>query len=477
VNRESSPPAGRPESLRQWLDYIERQHPQSIALGLDRVEKVKAALGLAPTFPVITVGGTNGKGSVCAMLEAILHLAGYRVGCYTSPHLVRYNERVRIGRAEASDADLVRAFEAVEAARGGVRRSAEQGPHEWGCDRVGAQTADANAPDRRQGLSEAVPLTYFEFGTLAAVRLFVDAGVEAAVLEVGLGGRLDAVNAFDPDCAVVTTVDIDHVEYLGGDRESIGREKAGIFRCGRPAICADAAPPASLTAHAAAIGAQLLRIGVDFGATPQGNQWQYWGPRGKRGALPHPALRGARQLDNAAAAITALECLRERLPVSVNDVRAGLLQAENPGRFQVLPGRPAVILDVAHNPQAARALAASLAAMGRGGRNIAVFAMLRDKDIAAVVDAVKPGISHWFAAGLGGARGADGALVGRVLAAAGAGAVTVCPDVPAAYAQACDMAAENDRIIVFGSFHTVAAVMQQRASRDGKMNPKSPAAR
>ena len=429
MNRDSFPPAGRPESLQQWLDYIERQHPQSIALGLDRVKKVRAALGLAPAFPVITVGGTNGKGSVCAMLEAILHLAGYRVGCYTSPHFLRYNERVRINRTEVSDADLVSAFEAVERARGDT------------------------------------PLTYFEFGTLAAVRLFVEAGVEGTVLEVGLGGRLDAVNAFDPDCAVVTTVDIDHVEYLGGDRESIGREKAGIFRAGRPAICADAPPPASLTAHAAAIGAQLLRIGVDFGAKVQGNQWQYWGPRGKRGALPHPALRGARQLDNAAAAITALECLRERLPVSVNDVRAGLLQAENPGRFQVLPGRPAVILDVAHNPQAARALAASLAAMGRAGRNLAVFAMLKDKDIAGVVDAVKVVISHWFAAGLGGARGADGAEVGRVLAAAGAGAVTVCLDVPAAYAQACDMAAENDRIIVFGSFHTVAAVMQFQTSR------------
>jgi dihydrofolate synthase/folylpolyglutamate synthase len=420
------------QTLQQWLEYIERLHPQAIALGLDRVEKVRAALRLAPAFPIITVGGTNGKGSVCAMLEAILHLAGFRVGCYTSPHLLRYNERVRIACAEAADGDLARAFEAVERARGQTQ------------------------------------LTYFEFGTLAAMWLFAEMKVEAAVLEVGLGGRLDAVNAFDADCAVVTTVDIDHVDFLGGDRESIGREKAGIFRAGRPAVCADPAPPASLTGHAAGIEARLLQIGVDFGAVPQGKQWQYWGPRGKRGALPYPALRGTGQLGNAAAAITALECLRERLPVAVNDIRAGLLQADNPGRFQVLPGRPAVILDVAHNPQAARALAASLESMGRAGRTLAVFAMLKDKDITGVVNAVKSGIAHWFIAGLGGARGAGTAELEQALAGAAVSAVTACDGVAAAYMQACDMAMENDRIVVFGSFNTVAAVMQLRSSRAGK---------
>jgi dihydrofolate synthase/folylpolyglutamate synthase len=233
-------------------------------------------------------------------------------------------------------------------------------------------------------------------------------------------------------------------------------------------VCADADPPASLLGHAAEIGAKLMRIGADFGATPQGTQWQYWGPRGKRGALPFPALRGAGQLANAAAAIAALECLRERLPVSVNDIRAGLLQAENPGRFQVLPGRPAVILDVAHNPQAARTLAASLATMGRSGRTLAVFSMLKDKDIAGVVAAVKSGIAHWFVAGLGGARGADIVQIEQALAGAGAGPVTRCGDIAAAYLQACDMATENDRILVFGSFNTVAGVMQVRASRAGK---------
>ena len=421
-------PSGLPKSLPQWLDYIEQLHPKTIALGLDRVQQVKQALGLEPAFPVLTVGGTNGKGSVCAMLETILHCSGFRVGCYTSPHLLRYNERVRISRTEASDAELVRAFAAVERARSGVQ------------------------------------LTYFEMGTLAAMRLFVERGVDVAVLEVGLGGRLDAVNAFDTDCAVITSVDIDHVDFLGGDRETISLEKAGIFRGGRPAVCADPAPPASLTRHAEAIGARLLRIGIDFGVTVQDRQWQYWGPRGRRNALPHPALRGMPQLGNAAAAITALECMRERLPVTMNDIRAGLLQSDIPGRFQVLPGRPVVILDVAHNPQAARSLAASLAAMSRTGRTLAVFAMLKDKDIPGVIAAVKPAIAHWFISGLEGPRGAGVAELGQVLTGAAVGAVTACADVAAAYAQACDMATENDRIVVFGSFYTVAVVMKLRMS-------------
>ena len=418
-----------PTSLAAWLEYIEQLHPKAIALGLDRVLEVRRSLALDPVFPVITVGGTNGKGSVCAMLEAMLHFAGYRPGCYTSPHLLRYNERVRIDRAEASNADLVRALSAVEAARG------------------------------------SVPLTYFEMGTLAAMWLFAERRVEVAVLEVGLGGRLDAVNAFDADCAVVTAVDIDHVDFLGGDREAIGYEKAGIFRGGRPAVCGDPSPPESLTRHAEAIGTPLLRIGVDFGVTVQDRQWQYWGPRGKKNALPHPALRGAPQLANAAAAITALESLRERLPVSVNDIRAGLLRADIPGRFQALPGRPVVILDVAHNPHAARALADSLGAMSHRGRTFAVFAMLKDKDIAGVVAALKPAISHWFIAGLDVPRGASADDLEQALAAAGAEQRTRCREVAAAYAQACDMATENDRIVVFGSFYTVAQVMRLRASR------------
>jgi dihydrofolate synthase/folylpolyglutamate synthase len=401
-----------------------------VALGLERVSQVRRALLLTPAFPVFVIGGTNGKGSVCAMLEAILHHAGYRVGCYTSPHLLRYNERVRIAAREASDQDLARAFAEVEAAR------------------------------------ERVPLTYFEFGTLAAMRLFVERAVEVAVLEVGLGGRLDAVNAFDADCAVVVSVDLDHMDYLGADREAIGHEKAGIFRGHRPAICADSAPPASLKRHAADVGAQWLAIGADFGYFHRGTEWQYWGPRGRRSALPHPALRGAVQLGNAAAAIAALDTLRDRLPVAIDDIRAGLLQVELPGRFQVLPGRPAVILDVAHNPHAARALAENLAGIERGGRTLAVFSMLKDKDIAGVIEAVRSHIHHWFIAALETTRAASVNLLHERLAAAGvAAAVTRCENVSAAHAQACDLAAENDRILVFGSFYTVAAVMQARVRR------------
>ena len=238
------------------------------------------------------------------------------------------------------------------------------------------------------------------------------------MLEVGLGGRLDAVNAFDADCAVVTTVDIDHVDFLGGDREAIGREKAGIFRAGRPAVCADSAPPGSLlTARGGDRGAIAGASAPTSALRRRAGSGSTWGPRGKRGALPHPVLRGTCQLANAAAAIAALECLRERLPVAINDIRAGLLQADNPGRFQVLPGRPVVILDVAHNPQAARALAASLAAMGGAGRTLAVFAMLKDKDIAGVIAAVKSQVAHWFIAGLGGARGAGVTELAQVFAA------------------------------------------------------------
>jgi dihydrofolate synthase/folylpolyglutamate synthase len=441
-----------PRTLADWLARIEQLHPQAIALELDRVERVKQALGLKSRFPIVTVGGTNGKGSVCAMLEAMLHAAGYRVGCYTSPHLIRYNERVRMDARAAADADLVRAFAAVEAARKGA----------------GGTTADAQNPGTRDDGSAAVPLTYFEFGTLAAVWLFAEQQVEAAVLEVGLGGRLDAVNAFDADSAVVVSVDLDHMEYLGPDREAIGFEKAGIFRAGRPAICADPAPPASLRRHAGEVGAKWLQIGADFGYERQAGQWRYWGPGGKRNALPYPALRGTVQLGNAAAAITALDTLRERLPVAAGDVRSGLLHAEVAGRFQVLPGRPAVILDVAHNPHAARALAENLRAFERGGRTLAVFSMLKDKDIAGVVAAVKGTMAHWFVAPAASPRAAS---VDMLAAAAAGEAITCCESVAAAYAQACNMAREDDKIVVFGSFYTVAAVMEVRAetgSRHGE---------
>jgi dihydrofolate synthase / folylpolyglutamate synthase len=430
----------KPLTLGDWLEHLERIHPQSIAMGLDRVERVRRALGLAPDFPVITVGGTNGKGSCCAMLEAILHQAGYRVGCYTSPHLLRYNERVRVSLREASDEELCRAFARVEAARYG--------------------------PD-----GETL-LTYFEFGTLAALLVFVEAGVDAAIFEVGLGGRLDAVNIFDADCAVLAAIDIDHTEYLGTTREAIGFEKAGIFRAGRPAICADRAPPSSVTAHAHSIGAQLLLIDRDFGGIADEAQWQYWGPAGKRYGLPHPALRGRYQFANAAASITALDCLRDRLPVTAQDVRNGLLHVVLPGRFQVLPGRPRVILDVAHNAQAARSLAENLASMRAPGATIAVMSLLKDKDVAGVAAALANEVTHWHLASLPGARGSTARALEQALRACGVSApIETYDSVAEAWRSACEKAADDDKIVVFGSFLTVAEVMREQArARSGAIH-------
>jgi dihydrofolate synthase/folylpolyglutamate synthase len=421
------PPPAAPDSsrLEDWLSYLERLHPSSIDLGLDRVASVRDRLGLAPKFAVITVGGTNGKGSTCAMLESCLRRAGYRTGCYMSPHLLRYNERVRIGGVEAGDGVLVEAFRQVEQAR--------------------ANTS----------------LTYFEFGTLAAVLLFVEARIDVAVLEVGLGGRLDAVNAFEPDCAVVVSVALDHIDYLGTTRERIGFEKAGIFRAGKPAIVAEADPPASLMHHAQSIGADLRLIDRDFGYAAGDVQWRFWDWRGKRDGLPPPALRGAYQLANASAALAALDSLRDRVPVDNGAIRRGLVEVDLPARFQVLPGRPALILDVAHNPHAAARLAENLARLDRRGAILAVFAMLKDKDINGVAAAVSPQVREWFLAPLPGPRGADlNRMTEALREAKAAGSVTSSSDVAAALAQARERAGPDDKIVLFGSFHTVAAALR-----------------
>jgi len=419
----------RARTLAQWLEFIGRQHPDAIALGLDRVRAVMARMGIAIGCPVFTVAGTNGKGSVCATLECILRVSGRRVGLYTSPHLLRYNERVRIDGREATDGELCASFAAVEQARDGT------------------------------------PLTYFEFGTLGAFWLFAQERLDALVLEVGLGGRLDAVNALDADCAVITSVALDHVELLGHTREAIGAEKAGIFRADRPAVVADPDPPSSVLREAESAGARLLLLGRDFGYRAQAGQWDYWGPGGSRASLAHPALRGAPQLRNAAAALAALDALREQLPVAMQDVRRGLAEVVLPGRFQVLPGRPQVILDVAHNPEAARSLAANLSAGGYAEESIAVFGMLRDKDIAAVVQAVGPRITRWHLASLGGPRGASASELARILQAAGVAAPRTEHATPAAaFAAARSEAGENDKIVVFGSFLTVAEVMQALAT-------------
>jgi len=412
-------------SLAEWLDYIERIHPKSIQLGLDRVARVRDTLGKSSPAVVFTVAGTNGKGSTCAILEAILLAAGYKVGLYTSPHLLRYNERVRLDGILADDARLCAAFEAVERARGEVM------------------------------------LTYFEFGTLAAWEIFASRPLDAVILEVGLGGRLDAVNAFDSDCALLTSVDFDHMDYLGDTREAIGREKSGIFRPGRPAIVADPDPPRSVLDRAEEAGADLQLIGRDFGFLAQGQQWTCWGRDGSRGGLAYPALRGVQQLANASAAIAALGAVRARLPVGMQDVRNGLARVELPGRFQVLPGRPTVVLDVAHNPQAARVLAANLGEMGFYPETHAVLGMLKDKDIAGVCRALKGRISSWSVADLAVPRGASADALAEALKSAEAGGVVARFGNPReAYAAARKRSSENDRIVVFGSFHTVADVMQ-----------------
>jgi dihydrofolate synthase/folylpolyglutamate synthase len=414
-----------PTSLAAWLAYLETLHPKAISLGLERLRAVHDRLALAPACPVVTVTGTNGKGSTSAFLERMLSAGGYRVGLYTSPHLLRYNERVRIAGAEATDAELTAAFAAVEAVR------------------------------------QDVPLTYFEFGTLAALWLFARVQTDALVLEVGLGGRLDAVNIVDADVAVVTTIAIDHTDYLGLTREDIGREKAGIFRTGRVAVCADPDPPTALIEHARAISAVLLRIGVDFGFVAGEMQWRYFGPGGARHGLPYPALRGVYQLANAAAALTALDALRAHLPVDMGAVRDALVSIELPGRFQVLPGRPVTVLDVAHNVQAARALADTVAAMGLHPQTLAVFGIMADKDVDAVIAALKPRVDRWLVATLPPPRGATAMLLRQRLEQAGIApdAIRTFDDAGAAYRAAREIAAEADRIIVFGSFLTVAAAL------------------
>jgi len=435
----------RPATLPGWLAYLETLHPKAIALGLDRVRAVHARLAAGIACPVVTVTGTNGKGSTCAMLESILRCAGFSVGLYTSPHLLAYNERVRIDGTDATDDALIAAFDAVEDAR------------------VATRGADG-AP---------VTLTYFEFGTLAALWLFARANLDALVLEVGLGGRLDAVNVVDPDVAVLTSVAIDHVDYLGPTREDIGREKAGIFRAGRVAVCADPAPPASVVATALSVGAQLLVIGRDYGYVNEGRQWRFRGPRGERFGLPVPALRGAYQLANAATALAVLDLLHARVPVSAGAVRDGLLAVSLPGRFQVLPGRPVTVLDVAHNPHAAHALADALADMGYFPETHAVLGMLADKDLGGVIAAMRPRVDHWHVATLPGPRGATGPRLREALVAAGVppAAVRVHADVPEALAAARSVAAEADRIVVFGSFLTVAAALPAPAGSSVRRGP------
>jgi len=462
--------------LSQWLSYLEQLHPTAIDMGLARITEVAQRLNLTLPCVRIAVGGTNGKGSTCAMLEAIYLAAGYRVGTYTSPHLIRYNERIRVDGEQASDTDIVEQFARIDAARGDIT------------------------------------LSYFEFSTLAAMLLFESCKVDLAILEIGLGGRLDAVNMLDADCAIITSVDLDHMQYLGSDREQIGWEKAHIFRRGRPAICSDPVPPQRLIDHAASIGADLWLFGRDFNYSGDRLQWSYGGREQRRNSLAYPALRGANQLLNASAALAAIEALRSSLAVPQQAVRIGLSQASLPGRMQILPGVPSIVLDVAHNPHAAATLGQSLDAMPSFPVTHAVVGMYADKDVEGVVRRMASRVTHWHCASLAGERGLSAQdlakVVHKVLAerskpSAGIAApdthsgtapivlpavggppaapsstpgvkaaprpaqlerevqVSCWPDPVTAFFEARKLASDNDRIVVFGSFSTVGPVLHE----------------
>jgi dihydrofolate synthase / folylpolyglutamate synthase len=429
-----------PRNLDDWLIYIEGLHPKNIDMGLDRVRAVWLRTGLALQCPVMTVAGTNGKGSTCAMLEAIYTQAGYRTAVYSSPHLVHFLERCRIAGEMADAAQFVAACELIE------------------------QT-------RTQG--DAVQLTYFEFTTLAFFVLMAQQTIDVAILEVGLGGRLDAVNIIDTDCAIITSIDLDHMEYLGPDRESIGFEKAGIVRAGKPAIVSDPLPPDSIAKHAKAVGADLYLMGTDFNFSGDKQQWG-WAGRDAQGqprryaGLAYPALRGANQLINASGVLAAITALREQLPVTAQAVRNGFAFVELPGRFQIVPGQPTLVLDVAHNPHSVAALAANLDAMGFYPTTHAVFGAMADKDLAAMWPKVAPMIDKWYFTDLPTARAAT-ALALQTLWQAQNQRTDTSSQIytsPQAALDAAVVGAEpTDRIVVFGSFYTVGGVLQNGTPR------------
>ena len=430
-----------PHTLSEWLAHCEQIHPQTIAMGLERVQEVARRLNLKFSCPVITVAGTNGKGSTCAMLEAVALQSGYRPGVYTSPHLVHFEERCRMHGEIAKAEEFLPHFAAVEAAR-----------------LDGAE----------------VQLTYFEFTTLAIMRMLSLAKLDVVILEVGLGGRLDATNVVDADCAIITSIDIDHAAILGNDRETIGREKAGIMRPGRPVVVSDPVPPQSVIDHAQAIGADLWRFGRDFNYDGDKQQWG-WAGRGRRYAgLAYPALRGANQLVNASGVLAAFEAIRAQLPVTAQAVRTGLAMVELPGRFQIIPGQPTVVLDVAHNPHSVAALTANLDAMGYFPTTHAVLGAMADKDLAPMLAKVGPLIDRWYFCDLPTPRAETASslqqkwnAVQMVTANLRQVQTSLHANPQAAFDAAVAAAEPADRIIVFGSFYTVGGVLEHGTPRLG----------
>jgi dihydrofolate synthase/folylpolyglutamate synthase len=411
-------------SLEQWLAHQSQVHPNGIELGLERLQAVlERLLWRPPKVPVITVAGTNGKGSVSAFCASILTAAGHRVGTFTSPHLRDYRERIRVHDRLVSAAELISAFERIEAARG------------------------------------AVKLTFFEFNTLAALLVFEAARLDAWVLEIGMGGRLDAVNVVDPDVAVVVSIGFDHQEYLGNTLEAIAREKAGIFRPGRPAVLGSSAMPAVMETLARRIKAPLKRLGVEYKYSVEGTVWNYQGSRWNLARLPAPALAGATQYANAATAIAALEEIAPRLVIPATAIAQGLTKARLDARFQVVPAAtpstPKWILDVAHNPAAASVLAGNLRSLSCTGRTLAVFGLLADKDMPAVVEELRDCVDAWWCVPTDGERGRSAESLAATLRGLVEARAETAESVEVGCAAALAFANPDDRVVVFGSFHVV----------------------
>lgn len=425
-----------PQTLEEWLAYCERLHPIAIDMTLERVRTVAHRMAIAFDCPVITVAGTNGKGSTCAMLESILRQAGYRTGVYTSPHLVHFEERLRLNGDPVKATDLVAAFANVERAR---------------CQN-----------------NDEISLTYFELTTLAILDVMRHTPLDVVILEVGLGGRLDAVNIIEPDCAIITSVDLDHMAMLGDNRDAIGYEKAGIMRTGKPAVVSDPMPPQSVLDRALEVGADLWRVGVDFNVSGDHQQWG-WAGRGRRySGMAYPALRGANQLVNAGGVLAALTALRDRLPMSAQAVRNGFAFVDLPGRFQILPGQPTLVLDVAHNPHAAAALAVNLDAMGFFPTTHAVAGVMADKDFASMLVRLNPIIDKWYFCDLPTPRASSAADLMQQWQAQNtrkdASAATFS-DPETALQAALASANPADRIVVFGSFYAVGGVLKDGTPR------------
>ena len=412
-------------NLTDWLGYIESIHPSTIDLTLERIKIVIERLNLDISFPVLTVGGTNGKGSTCSILESIYREAGYKVACYTSPHFLNFNERIKIQTLAVSDEVICEAFSRIESAR------------------------------------EGVTLTYFEYGTIAAMIIFSEAHVDVAILEVGLGGRLDAVNVFDADCAIVTTVDLDHMDYLGHTREAIGFEKAGIYRTEKTSICGDFDPPQSLIKHAELIHADLKIIGKDFGYEAHHDSFDFLIDSTFVMNLPLPKLQGDFQLANATNALMAVKAMEDKLPLTEISIQKGITLTLLPGRFQEVKKMPSLILDVAHNPQAARSLSHNLKTHVVPGKTIAVFSILKDKDIFGVINELNLDIDDWFIAEIQNERAASIETISNTIQKINPSAhIETFKNIQEAYQFASKEVRRNDRIIVFGSFFTVADIMK-----------------